>query len=329
MSIVTENSGENYIHLTYDEKSTFGCCEDVILRGLKTFVEVGDAFAVIRDSRLYRETHSTFEFYCTERWGIDRTRAYQLIVASEVVRDLSTIVDTVPGSESVARPLAPLPTEQRQEAWTYAVNNSVTGRPTALQVKESVEYVRHNGAPLRSAAPLHAPFTSSKSDEHYTPQKVIEAVLECFDNVIDLDPCSNSQHSPNVPAKNHYIVEDDGLTQPWKAEKVYMNPPYSEVKVWLQKLIAEYDVGNVTEAIALVKADTSTQWFGLVFAHATAICFVHHRLSFHAPGGTQDNSATFASAVAYFGRNVENFYQSFEETVGVCVQRIEPEMLGE
>ena len=47
-------------------------CEAVIERGQQTFIEVGQALMEIRDSRLYRETHATFEAYCNERWGWTR-----------------------------------------------------------------------------------------------------------------------------------------------------------------------------------------------------------------------------------------------------------------
>lgn len=36
-------------------------CEQRIERGLKTFIDVGQALAEIRDSRLYKGTHETFE----------------------------------------------------------------------------------------------------------------------------------------------------------------------------------------------------------------------------------------------------------------------------
>ena len=48
--------------------------ELVIERGLKTFVEVGAALLGIRDGRLYRETHATFEDYCgSSRDGVGPT----------------------------------------------------------------------------------------------------------------------------------------------------------------------------------------------------------------------------------------------------------------
>jgi hypothetical protein len=81
--------------------------EDVIDRGLSTFVEVGEALLEIRDGRLYRSTHATFEDYCRDRWRMGRSHAYRLMEGAEVVRLLSPMGDTPP-SERVARELVPV-----------------------------------------------------------------------------------------------------------------------------------------------------------------------------------------------------------------------------
>ncbi len=60
-------------------------CEEVIRRGLATFVEVGTALATIRDERLYLIHHDTFEDYCREVWGFSRSRAHRMIEAAEVM----------------------------------------------------------------------------------------------------------------------------------------------------------------------------------------------------------------------------------------------------
>jgi hypothetical protein len=46
------------------------------------FVEAGKKLAAIRDARLHKETHRTFEDYCQARWGFSRVRAHQLIEAA-------------------------------------------------------------------------------------------------------------------------------------------------------------------------------------------------------------------------------------------------------
>ena len=59
------------------EICTLAECEDVINRGLATFVEVGNALLRIRDERLYRAEFGTFEAYCRQRWqmGLCSSRA--------------------------------------------------------------------------------------------------------------------------------------------------------------------------------------------------------------------------------------------------------------
>lgn len=162
---------------------------------------------------------------------------------------------------------------------------------------------------------------SSESDQHYTPDDVISSVLTCLDH-IDLDPCSNSQDAPNVPATNHYTEEDNGLSQFWEGS-VYMNPPYGVgIAAWVDKLCESYECGDVTEAIALVPARPGTRWWRRMRNHP--VCFVDGRLIFKG----NENSAPFPSALFYLGDDIGKFYHSFCD-MGDIWQRIEPGMFGE
>jgi len=67
-----------------------------------------EALITIRDGRLYRATHGTFEAYCTEKWNLSRKRAYDFVDASEVVAAMSPMGDILPDSERQVRPLTPL-----------------------------------------------------------------------------------------------------------------------------------------------------------------------------------------------------------------------------
>jgi hypothetical protein len=69
-------------------KAALAQCEDVIARGMKSFIEVGTALPKIRDERLYREKHAMFEDYCRKRWGWSRQRAFQLIEVAERLIDV-------------------------------------------------------------------------------------------------------------------------------------------------------------------------------------------------------------------------------------------------
>jgi hypothetical protein len=92
-------------------------------RGLATFVEVGEAFRRIRDRRLYRAAHGTFEAYCQERWGLKQSHVYRLMDSAEVMANLksSPIGELFPANEAQARPLAALAPEVQREVWQAVV----------------------------------------------------------------------------------------------------------------------------------------------------------------------------------------------------------------
>ncbi len=127
--------------LSADEALILTECEATIDRGLQTFVEVGEALALVRDRKLYRAAHRTFEGYCSVRWNLSRSRAYQFIEAAGVADTLSTIVDTpLPASEAVARKLTVLKHEPETmvEVWQETIRDH-GATPTAKQVAQHIE----------------------------------------------------------------------------------------------------------------------------------------------------------------------------------------------
>ena len=77
--------------LTKQEKTELEKLCAVIEDGLSKFLEVGKSLMEINKRKLYRETHETFESFVSERWGIQKSRAYQLMEAAEIKTELSTI----------------------------------------------------------------------------------------------------------------------------------------------------------------------------------------------------------------------------------------------
>jgi hypothetical protein len=118
-----------------DESTQLAACEAVVERGPQTFYEVGTALLDIRDARLYRATHGTFEEYCRERWNISKAYAHRMIAAAEVVGNLSPIGDKA-ASESQIRPLAGLDPEDQRTVWEQAVEESGGEQPTAARVED-------------------------------------------------------------------------------------------------------------------------------------------------------------------------------------------------
>lgn len=143
------------ISLGEDEAIILTQQEAIIERGLQTFYEVGIALLTIRDQRLYRQAHASFEDYCHERWGLSRPRAYQLIEAAAVRANVSTIVDILPANEAQARPLTSLPPQRQAEVWQEAVETAPEGKITAAHVARTVE--RMTAPPPITATELLTP----------------------------------------------------------------------------------------------------------------------------------------------------------------------------
>jgi len=129
--------------LTLQESTLLEHCETRIERGIGVFLEVGDALLVIRDSRLYRASHPTFEAYCQDKWNIERRRAYQLISAAQVVRNVQDSLSVNRGTHSVTervlRPLTGLDPTVQRTAWQQVVQENPDGPITGATVQEVVD----------------------------------------------------------------------------------------------------------------------------------------------------------------------------------------------
>lgn len=188
---------------------TLAECEQVIERGLETFVEVGQALMVIRDGRLYKATHSSFDDYCRERWGWNKNRANQLISSSEVTNMLVGSDAPVPANDRQAQALAPLKDDpdamaEVMEQVTEAAK-AAGSKVTAQQIKDAVTARTTEGdevivevddegivlgdpdlVPTPEVPPIVKPDLGNGVSH---PARYSAAILERFEKVID-DVCN-------------------------------------------------------------------------------------------------------------------------------------------
>jgi hypothetical protein len=139
--------------LTRAEEVALVDCEERIERGLKTFVEVGQSLAAIRDSRLYRGTHETFESYCQERWSFSRVRAHQLATAADLALTMVNAGLPEPDNERQVRELAKVPEPDREDVWRETVERT-DGKPTAAAVRETADERQKQADARRDARAL-------------------------------------------------------------------------------------------------------------------------------------------------------------------------------
>ena len=118
----------------------------------RAFVEAGTALRQLRDGRLYRSTHKTFEEYCRARFGFQRRHCYQLIEAAGVMENLCAIsaqrdlgtnsTKILPTTEYQIRPLTQLEADQQVIIWRQAVDEAGGKVPSGRIVKSIVERLK-------------------------------------------------------------------------------------------------------------------------------------------------------------------------------------------
>jgi DNA N-6-adenine-methyltransferase Dam len=159
----------------------------------------------------------------------------------------------------------------------------------------------------------------SGNQEMYTPPHIIEAVRKVL-GTIDLDPASCEQANETVKATNYLSLRSEeyigikSLDLNWNffaqpdPATVFMNHPYGRVEnpLWTQKLIHEYAIGNVSQAISLVFAATSEAWFQPLLDYP--VCFISGRVKHIDTNGNELGSSPKGSCLVYFGDNLGLFY---------------------
>jgi len=121
----------------------------VVKDGLKKFIEVGMALAEIRDKKLYRNTHETFERFVNDTFSMGIRYAQMLMKGTKTVENLQTrTIVRLPEREAQLRPLSELDDTPDIQAklWEKAVEKAGGESPSAATVRDVVEeyYVKEN-----------------------------------------------------------------------------------------------------------------------------------------------------------------------------------------
>lgn len=159
---------------------------------------------------------------------------------------------------------------------------------------------------------VHGAFTQ----EWYTRAAFIESARTVMGQ-IELDPASCTAAQEVVKADRFYSLAEDGLAQEWKAETIFLNPPFGEIgPAFTAKLITAWHQFDVKEAILLVAARTDTDWFAPLFDHT--LCFIEGRKVYWNP--RQPSGESFASVAVHLGEDHDAFAKEFAQH-GAVVRR--------
>jgi site-specific DNA-methyltransferase (adenine-specific) len=124
-----------------------------------------------------------------------------------------------------------------------------------------------------------------------TPPEVFDPLDREFR--FTLDPCASIE---SAKCGRFFTEADDGLTQDWGSERVFMNPPYGrEIYAWTAKAKDAAKRGALV--VGLLPASTDLRWFhDDVLAAGAEVRFLRGRVRF-LTGGPYRASGFFASII--------------------------------
>lgn len=202
--------------------------ETTINKHIGGVLAAGQALAEIRESKLYRQTHGTFEEYCQEKWGFVARRARQLISAAEVAETVTKSGTTgshsqpilTPTNERQARELSAVPAEKRGEVWAAAVEDGNGKAPTAATVKAAAKrIVEPDAIPIAEAMKPAVPWAEFDAE--------MDEAVEALERAFRLVHKAMKMEGKVVGCKWAKYITPAGALQPIRSAIVYirMNRP--------------------------------------------------------------------------------------------------------
>lgn len=82
---------------------------------------------------------------------------------------------------------------------------------------------------------------NEKVDDRETPPEVFDEFDKRF-GPFTLDAAASAH---NAKCRAYYDREDDGLARTWQSDIVWCNPPYSDIRPWVEKAWKEWRLRNL------------------------------------------------------------------------------------
>lgn len=173
--------------------------------------------------------------------------------------------------------------------------------------------------------------------EYMTPPEIIETARTFFGGTIDLDAASSEDANRFVKADKIFTIEFSALDNPWVANdgspaNVWLNHPFGKelTPLFMDKLIEQYRLGNVKQALNLTWANIETKWFQKLWGFPMWV--PPGRIAFLDPATGKrplrwsekqqkmvTSGPTKAAVITYLGEDVEGFATNFIGKLGGTV----------
>ena len=134
----------------------------------------------------------------------------------------------------------------------------------------------HSGAHHRFNNALRYRDDAHEMQRQLTPGYVLEPVRQALGG-IGLDPCTEPDNPTG--AERFYTAATDGAEEPWDADTIYVNPPYSKARErWVGRCIEAAAEG--ARVVLLMPSHTDTRLFHRVIETASHVVFIKGRVKF-------------------------------------------------
>lgn len=149
----------------------------------------------------------------------------------------------------------------------------------------------------------HKKKRSKRSDERETPDDLFHQLNERYRFTIDA-AASRRNHKVMI----YWTRQTDGLKQNWSHQRLWINPPFSNITPWVEKAC----LFEAELAVLLVPVWTDRKWFHSAlsvssphqkYAEKFHLTFIKGRLKFGKPGSKKpDGPAPFPCMLMVFER---------------------------
>lgn len=149
---------------------------------------------------------------------------------------------------------------------------------------------------------------SDTVDERITPQWLFDEYDRLHHFTVDA-----AANASNTKCIRYFDRASDGLVQSWRGERVWCNPPYSNIKAWTEKAFIETSLDGCELVVMLLPANRTEQAWWQAFIEplrdqndGIRTRFLAKRINFGVPGneGAKFNSSPpFGLVVVTFRGN--------------------------
>lgn len=157
-----------------EEKRLLEFCEKGLEEGMDSYIRIGFALSVIREKRLYRETHDTYDNYADDRWNFSRQYAYQIEQNFKAWQKCQPLLDI--RTQTVADELSKFDPSTQIKVAEQAAKMVEPDEPATRKTIQSAAAIIHAKPknPKKTKVDVSAPPSQSKAK----PSKIEKQIAE-------------------------------------------------------------------------------------------------------------------------------------------------------